>query len=1093
MRFGLLGPLLVFGDEGGQSAPSQLGPRLRVLLAALLLRANEPVSVDALAEVVWDGAPPPGSAVTLRSHVMRLRNALGPDAQTRLVSRDPGYLIHVDESELDVLRFEALCHEAGAALRRNTWTEAATVAAAALDLWRGTPLVDIPSQTLTEIWRPRLENLRLQACDGRIEAELNLGNHERLIPELQERVAEYPLREKPHAQLMLALARCGRQAEALTVYRDVRTVLVGELGVEPGPELRELHAAILAGDAGSLAPRPEPPPRTDPRPAPRQLPAAAGHFTGRSAELELLSALSSQTGAGGGTVTISAIDGMAGIGKTALAVHAAHRFAERFPDGQLFIDLHGYTRGYRPRSAGEALDWFLRALGVPPQQIPQDLEERAAVYRNRLSDTRTLILLDNASSEAQVRPLLPAAPGCLVLVTSRRRLKGLDDARVVSLDVLPAEDAVELLRVMVGDRRMAPDDPAVQELAALCGRLPLALRIAAALLRHRPAWTVDHLVRLLRDQSHRVTALTDGEHELATVFDLSYQGLTEPQQRLFRLLGLVPGPDIDAYAAAALIDSDLRSAERLLEDLVDHNLLIDDEPGRYRPHDLVRLYARAMTEKESADERDAAIDRLLDYYSDTARAADRFLARRTPGSAVVVRYPPRDRPDPATLEEASAWMRAELPNLIAAVDLSAGRADALHAVALPVTMHGYLRSHGPWPQALRLHTSAAEVARRQSDPLGEATALTDLATVRWLGDDYDGAIEAAGRALDLARASGNELCEANALTELGTVRWLLDDYKQAVDALGQAIDLYERIGDQRGNARALAEVGTVRRLTGDYAGSIQALERSLQLTTEVGDRQGQAIALFGLGSVRHITGDYAGVVEAQERALELFRELGSLLGQRGALSGLGHVRRVIGDYTGSVEAHSLALEISQELGDRQGQAIGLLGLGKVQQLAGDHREAIRTLQQALELFQELESKQGEANAINDLGSVWLVTGDYKDAVRAHQQALELFRQVGDPQGEAEALNRWGSVLLATGDPDQARSRYTEALRLAREIASPVDEADALEGLGECLVQEGRPESGAAQLSQALAICRRLGVPAAERLAARLSELGLEEG
>jgi len=652
MRFALLGPLVM--DDGAGGRPTPTGARLRVLLAALLLHANAPVAAEALAEAVWDGSPPPGAVDTLRSYVWRLRRALGPGAETRIMARDPGYLIRVDQSELDVLEFEALCRQAGAVLREHAWAKASAAAAQALMLWRGTPLLDVASQTLHVEFVPRLEQLRVQALEDRAEADLRLGHDDRLVPQLRDLTAQYPLRERFHAQLMLALTRRGRQAEALAAYQEARRVLVGELGIEPGPELRQLQQRILRGDPGLAPPAPVSPSTLigAGAPVPRQLPTGVRHFTGRRAELDILTGLPDESGqpaAAEGTSVIAVIDGMAGIGKTTLAVHAAHRLSGRFPDGQLFIDMHGYTRGCEPRDPGEALGWFLRALGVPPQWVPREVDERAALYRQHLAGSRTLVVLDNAADETQLRPLLPGSPGCLVLVTSRRRLKGLDDAHILALDLLAQQDAVALLRAVASLGRVPPDDPALAETAELCGRLPLALRIAAALLRHRPAWSLEHLAGLLRDQQQRIAALSDGERDLGAVFDLSCRSLTDAQRHLFRHLGLIPGPHTDVHASAALIDTDLGTAGRLLEDLLDHNLLIQQAPGRYQLHDLIRLHARTLADYDPAPHRDAALDRLLEYYQHLAHRAAGLItpcSRPAPSGATRDRLPPASRGRP---------------------------------------------------------------------------------------------------------------------------------------------------------------------------------------------------------------------------------------------------------------------------------------------------------------------------------------------------------------------------------------------------------------------------------------------------------------
>ena len=619
VRLGLLGPLLVADDVHTEVDVG--AERLRILLAALLVRANRTVSVDELAEIVWDGRPPAGSARTVRRYVQRLRHVVGRQVAARIITRDPGYVCRCTDTELDLLRVEALCRHGANAMRDQEWLAASQAFTQALRLWRGAPLEDIRSQVLRDESVPRLDQLRLQILEDRIAAELNLGDAGRLAPELMRLTIEHPLRERFHAQLMLSLARAGRRAEALEVYQRVRRALVDELGVEPGTELRRVHAQVIAGDVEPTEAAPSASPasgcRRTGQPVPRQLPASTWYFTGRESDLNQLTTLvegfeSAQNGAG--LVAISVICGMAGVGKTALAVHAAHLFAPRFSDGQLFVDLHGYTQGYAPREPADVLEVLLRALNLPPHQIPAGLDERAAVFRQRLAGTRTLILLDNAASETQVRPLLPGISGCLVIITSRRQLKGLHDVHSVTLDVLPEADAVTLLVAAAGHPRMPAGAPETTEIVHLCGRLPLALRMAASLLAHRPLWTAGHLAGLLRSQRRQLIAISDGERDLATVFDLSYRSLTEAQQGLFRRLGLVLGPDVDASAAAALLEADPTTASMLLEDLVDHNLLTEHAPGRYRLHDLIREHTRTLAGSALEANRDAEFGRLPDCH-----------------------------------------------------------------------------------------------------------------------------------------------------------------------------------------------------------------------------------------------------------------------------------------------------------------------------------------------------------------------------------------------------------------------------------------------------------------------------------------------
>lgn len=664
MRFEVLGPVRVTGRNGTRQVA---GVRQRILLAALLAHAGQPVSAERLAEFVWDGAPSLQAVPTLRTYVARLRQVMGPEAAARIVTRDGGYLADVGPGELDALAFDELCGQAGGAVRTGDWAGAARHAAQALGLWRGAPLGDVPCQELRDAWLPRLDQQRVQVTEWHIEAGLQLGRHEHLVPQLRQLTADNPLRERFHAQLMRALARCGRQGDALAAYRDARKMLVGELGIEPGPELRRLHKQILAGQGDPQAPQQHTaglaPATASVTAVPRQLPAAAGHFTGRRDEMDLITAVagaSQQPDAPGGTVAILAIDGMAGTGKTTLAVHAAHRLADRFPDGQLFIDLHGCAQGQPPREPGQALGVLLRALGVPAAQIPAPAEERAALYRQRLAGTRTLILLDNALNEAQVRPLLPGAPGCLILITSRRRLKGLHDAHAVALDVLTEADAITLLGSIIAPEHATAAGPDLAEIIRLCGRLPLAVRIAGALLRHRPAWTPRYLADQLHDEHRRLTILADGDHDLCAVFGLSYHRLDQPQQKLFRRLALVPGPQLDAHAAADLLDTSPAAAAALLEDLVDHNLLTQQAPGSYRLHDLIHAYARTLNRNDPQPGRDSNPDRLQYHYTHI-----------TPNAAALIARCPRPTPhtpEPPTftltsVRAARARPRAERANL----------------------------------------------------------------------------------------------------------------------------------------------------------------------------------------------------------------------------------------------------------------------------------------------------------------------------------------------------------------------------------------------------------------------------------------------
>ena len=1090
LRIGVLGPLHVFDGEHEVLLASG---KQQVLLACLALAANRTVPLDELAETLWGANPPPAAEMTLRNYVRRLRHALGPSAAARLSTGPGGYRLALAEHELDALEFEDRCR-AAFALPAGGWAERRTALAGALGLWRGRPLADVESQLLRDAHLPRLELLRTEALERRIEADLELGRHGDLVAELRELVREQPLNERLHAQLISALARSGRRAEALAAYRHARGILVEELSVEPGAELQAMHQRVLSGEDEPSLPLPAEPgaptdraaPQRNEAEVPRQLPAAPGHFTGRHDELRRLIDIASGTAPHSGTVVISAIDGMAGIGKTALALHAAHQLAPAYPDGQLFVDLHGYTEGHPPRAVGDALGWLLQVLGVPPYRIPKDSEDAAALYRQCLADTKTLIVLDNAAEEAQVRPLLPGTASCLVLVTSRRRLRALDDSHIVSLDFLSPPESCALLRSVAGPGRIPAEDPLLDEIAGLCGYLPLALRLAGALLRHRSAWSLAHLADLLRDQGRRVASLRDGERSLAAVFDLSYTGLDAPRQRLWRRLGLVPGPDLDSYAAAALSEADPATAGILLDDLVDHNLLIEYAPGRFRLHDLMRIHARSLAATDSAAERAAALNRLLYFYAYTAQSVSLQIARYPrPGPTGPAPAHVPSVPDP---EAARAWARAERPNLEAAFAFACTEGLDGHAVALAAGLAEIMQIDGPWTRALEFHQAAAETADRLGDLAAHATALTDSGHALQAIGDFAECAEAFTRALEVFRALGNRLGEANATNELGAVRDQLGDDPQAAADHLRALEIYRALGNRLGEAGAMHDLGRVYKSIGDHPQAIEAFSGSLDIYRALGSRLGEANTLFDLARTQESTGDFAGAADVYTRSLEIYRDLGSRLGEANALCCIGLLRYKTGDYAMAADAHTRALETFCTLGNRNGEANALNNIALVWLNTGDYAKADDALIRALEVYRELGDRLSEAAVLSDQGRLWEATGDYARAAEAHTSALEIFRALGNRSFEGSALNCYASTLAATGQRARAFETYLQALAINRELNTPEHEAVSLEGIADHHLALGDTAQGTAHLYQALEIYQRLSMaPDAERVRDRLSD------
>jgi tetratricopeptide (TPR) repeat protein/transcriptional regulator with XRE-family HTH domain len=724
----------------------------------------------------------------------------------------------------------------------------------------------------------------------------------------------------------------------------------------------------------------------------RSLPRDVASFTGRQRELEQL-AKSAMTA--GGVVGIHAIGGMAGVGKTAFAVHAVHHLADRFPGGQVFLPLHGHTPGRAPVEPADALASLLLALGMPAAQIPPGLEARAALWRDRVADRPLLLVLDDATGSEQVRPLLPGAGGSLVLVTSRRHLSALDDATAISLDTLLPSDAAVLLVRLAGRAGLGPGDPGVRDITGLCGFLPLAIGMVARQLRHHPAWSAAERAAELAAARDRLALMKTENLSVAAAFDLSYANLTAGQQRLFRRLGLHPGADIDGYAAAALEGISLSAARRGLEALYDQYLLAEPAQGRYRLHDLLREHARVLAGRlDPEEDRDAATGRLLDYYQDAAAAANVRIARRTrPGPAA-------DGPGPAAVpvlaehEQALEWARAERASLLACLDYAAGTGQHARVIALTAGLSGLLQVDGPWAEAIARHTAAIQSAQQLGDQLVQANALNNLGRVQQTAGDYPAAMQAQEEALGIYRDLGPRLGEAHALSDLGNVLYFSGDYPAAVLAQEEALGLYRALGDQLGEADALTFLGIVLRMTGDHPASVQALNESLGICRDLGDRFGQAQALNFLGMVLRMTGDHAAAAQALGEALGIYRDFGNRPGQAQALNFLGSARQLMGDYPAAAHALDEALGIYRDMGDRRGAALVLNEQGTLHRVCGELALARQCYQRSLELSREIDSFWKEAQALAGLGRCALAADDAVQAQALLRQALGIFQRIG---------------------------------------------------------------------------------------------------
>ena len=783
-----------------------------------------------------------------------------------------------------------------------------------------------------------------------------------------------------------------------TARKDTALLLAGALGLDG--QARGLFVAAARGRGtveAVLAARPGMPPGAFAAAATRALPRDIAAFTGREGELARLAGALDDLCADGGVVGIYAIDGMAGIGKTSFAVHAAHRLAERFPDGQFFLPLHTHTAGQRPVDPADGLASLLLAAGLAAAQIPPGLEARTARWRDHVAGRKILLVLDDAAGHEQVRPLLPGSAGSLVLVTSRRRLTALEDSAVISLDILAPVEAAALLTRLAARAGIDATDPAVGEITRLCGYLPLAIGLIAGQLKHHPARTVGQLAADLAAAADRMALLQAENLSVTAAFDLSYQDLTGDLQRLFRRLGLIPGPTFDAYAAAALNGTSLALSRSGLDELYDQHLIIETTPGRYRLHDLLREHARALAAADDQADRDAAAGRLLDYYLHTALAAGRHFDprasayRRPPPGG-----PPAHVPELATLGQAVAWLEAERANLHAAVDDAAARGRSRHAFAIPVAMSGFMATRGHWDQSTALHQSALAAARQAGDQLGEADILTTLGV--------------------LQRNTGNYLAAAASLT--------------------QARALYRDAGDQPGQAYTLDQLGVLGALTGDYPAAAASHQQALALSRGLGSRRGEAWNLIGLGLVQQLTGDHAAAAASQHQALALFADLGDLEGQAYALNTLGVVQEETGDYPAAAASQHQALALFRDLGHRLGQAHALNDLGLVQQHTGDYPGAAASHQQALALFGDLGNRLGQAEALNRLGELSLRTSAVGQARDQHTRALAIARHISAAPEEARAEEGIGQSHLHEGNPGQAAAHLQQALTIYQRIGAP---------------------------------------------------------
>lgn len=841
-------------------------------------------------------------------------------------------------------------------------------------------------------------------------------------------------------------------------------------------------------------------PQVPPR---NQLRRDTPYFTGREHELRLLSDGIRTARAQGGVIAVHAVDGKPGVGKTTFVTHAGHRLRRRFPDGQLFLDLHAYSEEPALSSA-EALTALLTAVGVPAPDLPNTPAERAALWRSLMADRSTLLVLDNALDEEQVRPLLPGSPSSLVLVTSRHRMTGLD-AVTIALDVLTPDQAALMFRRTAG-RPLPPGSP-VDELMALAGRLPLAIAILGAKMRNRRTLTVEYLVTGMRDAVNRLATLRVRNVEVAAAFELSYRSLPPARREFFALLGLHPGPDLDAYAGAALTGGAPRDSTRQLEALYDDNLLDEYVLGRYQLHNLIAEYLRGLNEDRDPAGRRTALNRLLDYFQDAATGADGLL-RRTPeptppasaatGSAAVpamssaapvepsVRYR-ADLPPLTDRTAAMAWLTAERDNLLACLRTVADRPRRV--VALTGAMAQHLRLSGPWDVAAGLHQDAVTAARATDDPASEATALLELGNAHRNHGDYPEAEEASAAALTAFTASGEAHGQVAALLDQGSVCLLTGRYDDARDQFGHALDLSRTTGDRVGVAEALVELGTLSYLLDDYPAAERELTEALALHEELDNDLGRVTALKNLGNTYYFMDRYDKAQDALGRARALSRKLGIALVEAQTMTKLGSVLRLTGRYEESVQLLSEARELAHGLTDRSLEAELLIDYGAALHRLGRREESEGAFAESLTLFDAIGEELGKACALKEFADV-LADSERPDEARQRlDEAGELYKKLGDLLGLAATHNSRGRLEMSAHRTAEASAAHEVALGIARALGSPLEEAEALVGLGRAAESTGDTGTARERVREALRIQRDIGAADEDATAALLAGLG----
>ncbi|MEO3867459.1 BTAD domain-containing putative transcriptional regulator [Nonomuraea sp. B12E4] len=1022
MEFRILGVLEV--SVAGQQLDLG-GVRQQTVLAALVLEANRTVTVGRLMEAIYGDDPPNTSRAQVQICISALRRMFATHAGPEvIVTRPHGYAIQVNPEQIDAHHFEKLLTKARRAREGDSLEEAIRHYREALSLWRGSALDGIDSRVVQSA-AGLLNERRISANEDCIDLELDLGRHHELVGELTGLVEEHPLRERLRGQLMLALYRSGRQAEALQVYRDGRTMMIEELGIEPNERLQQLEHAILTSAESLDVPRAQqqqspaapPPPSPGVPNVPAMLPTDIADFTGRTQEVDQIRRMLAGYDTVRLAVPIIVIGGKAGVGKTTIAVHVAHLLAESFEGGQLFADLHGGIA--RPVTPMQVLGRFLRVLGVPGNALPEELEERAEMYRTLIADRPMLIVLDDAESESQIRPLLPGNPASCVIVTSRSRLAGLAGATHVDVGVFEAPEAVDLLARIAGSERVLSEAEHATALAELCGQLPLALRIAGARLSARPHWSVEQLADRLQDETRRLDELQHGEMGIRASISLTYDGISEEARRLFRRLAILDTHVFSAWISAALLNKPLHDAQDLLDDLADAQLVELTGRGhgvhaQYRLHDLIRVFARErLAAEEPAGERSAALARVLGALlalTDAARLQEYGLDLRVLDASAYWSLP--QNLVQKLVAQPIQWFERERATIVSAIRQAAQAGFVELCWGLAVTAEQFFESRVYLDDWREIHEVALEVTRQARDKRGQAAARYSIGALAITEQRFVDARRNFRLALEHSREVGDALWTARVLHNLGLLDRLNGRIEEASNHYEEALAIFRNSGHEGELAYVLHSLAQLRLDCEDIDGAKLLLAEALVRSNAHGGRRVRAQVLYRIGMTHLRAEEYPVAAEAFEQSLTATRDISDPVGEAYSLIGLGvsHLRR------------------------------GALG------------ESETVLRRALAVADTYNQRLAKAQVLSSLGELALADGDPRQAVAIFQQAATLFRKMQMPFYEAKALVLVQNAVLSTDDEqagEEARTRVQELMKgldtaLSEQLQEQLDAARAQE-------------------------------------------------